>query len=178
VAGVTVVRSLYNRFEHLVHELGKFGIVGGIALFINAGVFNAFMYAVPGKQIYGKVVATIVATCFTYVGNRYWVYKDRDKIDRGREMFFFFLINGIAAVIEVGAVFVTKYGLHMNSALAANIASYVFALPLGMLFRLYCYRTFVFPESLAEEPEAQAAPAMAYHPAHAHQRPLPETASR
>jgi putative flippase GtrA len=187
VARVTVVRSLYNRFEHLVHELSKFGTVGAIALVVNMGVFNAFLFAVPGKQIVAKVVSTVVATCVAYVGNRYWTYKDRDKIDRGREMLFFFVINGVAMVIEVMFVFISKYGLGRDGTLAVNVASYVFGLPLGMLFRLYCYRTFVFPEGMAEEevgvPAAAHTPLYPVgHPLHVphghRQQPVPETASR
>ena len=183
---VTVVRSLYNRFEHLVHELGKFGTVGAIALVVNMGVFNAYMAVAPSKQIFAKVASTIAATCVAYVGNRYWTYKDREKIDRRREMFFFFLINGVAMVIEVMFVFISKYGLGQDGPLAVNIASYVFGLPLGMLFRLYCYRTFVFPEGAEPEFVPASASAPLYpsgHPAHqaqthVHQRPVPETAGR
>lgn len=180
---MTVVRSLYNRFEHLVHELSKFGVVGAAALLVNIAVLNAMLLAVKDKQIVATIVSTVVATCVAYVGNRYWTYKDRDKIDRHREMLFFFLINGVAAVMEVMFVFIAKYGLGQDGALAVNIAKYVFGMPVGMLFRLYCYRTFVFPEGTVAEPEVVPAAATAplypsSHPAHAHQRPVPETAGR
>ena len=186
MAGVTVVRSLYKRFEHLVHELSKFGAVGAVALVVNMGVFNVYLIAAPSKQIFAKVVSTIVATCVAYVGNRYWTYKDREKIDRRREMFFFFLINGVAMVIEVMFVFISKYGLGQDGPLAVNIASYVFGLPLGMLFRLYCYRTFVFPEGAEPEVVPAAATAPLFPgctpahpaPAHVHPRPVPEAAGR
>jgi hypothetical protein len=101
-------------------------------------------------------------------------------------MIFFFLINGVAAVIEVVFVFITKYGLGHDGTIAVNVAKYGFGLPLGMLFRLYCYRTFVFPEAPKE-----VVPAAAHAPlfpadgtqhvqAHTPGRPQPvaETASR
>jgi len=192
---VTIVRALYSRFEHIVHELSKFGTVGAIALVVNMSVFNALLLLVKDKQIIATVVSTIVATFVAYLGNRYWTYKDRDKIDRHREMIFFFLINGVAAVIEVMFVFVSKYGLHQDSNIAVNVAKYGFGLPLGMLFRLYCYRTFVFPEGQEEIviPASANAPLFpadhqhgmptygtaAYGTAHLphHQRPVPETAT-
>ena len=186
---VSVVRALYNRFEHLVHELGKFGAVGAVALVVNFAVMNAYLFAAPNKQIFAKVAATSVATVVAYLGNRYWTYKDRDKIDRTREMFFFFLINGVAAVIEVACVFVSKYGLGHGGVLATNIASYVFGLPLGMLFRFYTYRTFVFPQGDAlAGPEDEYVPPSAHAPLHlpgglhhtpqAYPQPVTETASR
>ncbi|GAA2058292.1 hypothetical protein GCM10009839_80040 [Catenulispora yoronensis] len=184
---VTVVRSLYNRFEHLVHELSKFGIVGAVALVVNISVLNAMLLAVKDKQIYATVASTVVATCVAYVGNRYWTYKDRDKIDRRREMFLFFLINGVAAVIEVMFVFIAKYGLGQDGPLAVNIAKFAFGMPVGMLFRLYCYRTFVFPEGSTLDDDV-VVPATAHtplypagHPLHVphghRQQPVAETAS-
>ncbi|NUP51450.1 MAG: GtrA family protein [Catenulispora sp.] len=191
VAHVTVVRSLYNRFEHVVHELSKFGIVGAVALVVNISVLNAVLLAVKDKQIYATVASTVVATCVAYVGNRYWTYKDRDKIDRHREMLLFFLINGVAMVIEVMFVFISKYGLGHDGPIAVNIAKFAFGMPVGMLFRLYCYRTFVFPEGSApiEDIDAPAAAHTPLYPAghplhvphvqHGHrQQAVAETASR
>lgn len=190
MARVTVVRSLYNRFEHLVHELSKFGVVGAVALVVNMSVLNVMLLAVKDKQIVATVVSTVIATCVAYVGNRYWTYKDRDKIDRRREMLFFFLINGVAAVIEVMFVFIAKYGLGQDGQLAVNVAKYAFGMPVGMLFRLYCYRTFVFPEGPApvDEPVPAAAHTPLYpaghplhvpHVAHGHrQQQVAETVSR
>lgn len=189
MARVTAVRALYNRFEHLVHELSKFGTVGAVALVVNMAVFNAMLFLVKDKQIIATIASTVVATFVAYLGNRYWTYKDRDKIDVHREMIFFFLINGVAAVIEVMFVFISKYGLHQDSNIAVNVAKYCFGLPLGMLFRLYCYRTFVFPEGQEEivvpasanaplfPAEGQHSPYGATHLQH-HQRPVPETAAR
>lgn len=179
VARVTVVRALYNRFEHIVHELSKFGVVGAVALVVNMAVFNVMLVGLPNKQIYATVVSTIIATFVAYVGNRYWTYKDRDRIDRHREMIFFFLINGVAAVIEVVAVFVAKYGLHHDGTLAVNLAKYGFGLPLGMLFRLYTYRTFVFPEGVGEL-EPVYVPAAAHAPLYPqpHPQPVAETVAR
>jgi putative flippase GtrA len=152
---------------------------------VNMAVLNAMLVAVKDKQIYATVVSTLVATCVAYVGNRYWTYKDRDKIDRRREMLFFFLINGVAMVIEVMFVFIAKYGLGQDSALAVNIAKYAFGMPVGMLFRLYCYRTFVFPEGVEEIVVPAAAHTPLYpagHPLHAphshRQQPVAETVSR
>ena len=190
VARVSIVRALYSRFEHIVHELSKFGTVGAIALVVNMGVFNVLLVALKDKQLVATVLSTVVATFVAYRCNRHWTYKDRDKIDRHREMIFFFLINGVAAVIEVMFVFVSKYGLHQDSNIAVNVAKYGFGLPLGMLFRLYCYRTFVFPEGQEEVvvPASANAPLFpaehqptvtAYGTAHLqHQRPVPETAAR
>lgn len=190
---MTIVRALYSRFEHLVHELSKFGTVGAVALVVNMAVFNTMLIAIKDKQIVATVVSTIVATVVAYLGNRHWTYRDRaGNTDRHREMFFFFLINGVAAVIEVVAVFIAKYGVGHDGPLAVNIAKYGFGLPLGMLFRLVTYRTWVFPQTVELEPvhvPAAAttplhvqpllhAPQTHLHPQHTYPQPVAETASR
>ena len=169
---MTVVRSLYYRFEHLVHELSKFGLVGALALVVNMSVLNAMLWAVKDKQIYATVASTVVATCVAYVGNRYWTYKDRDKIDRHREMLLFFVINGVAMVIEVMFVFISKYGLGHDGPIAVNVAKFAFGMPVGMLFRLYCYRTFVFPEGAGPIGDEIEIPAAAHTPLYPAGHPL------
>jgi hypothetical protein len=52
-------------------------------------------------------------------------------------------------------VAISHYGFGFQSVLATNIANYVFGLPLGMLFRLWTYRTFIFPKT--PDPMAAAA---------------------
>ena len=176
---VSTVRKLYA-------EMLKFGVVGAIGVASDVGSSNLLWKYTGLSHTVASVGGTCVATVTAYIGNRYWTYKDRDKIDRHREMLFFFLINGVAAVIEVMFVFISKYGLGQDGTLAVNIASYGFGLPLGMLFRLYCYRTFVFPEGAEPEVVPAAASAPLYpsgQPAHqaqphVHQRPVPETAGR
>src|SRR5262245_23165079 len=37
----TDLRGVYTRFEHLFHELGKFGVVGIIAYAVDISIFNA-----------------------------------------------------------------------------------------------------------------------------------------
>jgi putative flippase GtrA len=192
VARVAIVRALYSRFEHLVHELSKFGTVGAVALVVNMAVFNVMLATIKDKQIVATVVSTAVATVVAYIGNRHWTYRDRTSAarasgntDRQREMFFFFLINGVAAVIEVVAVFVAKYGFGQDGSLAVNIAKYGFGLPLGMLFRLITYRTWVFPQAVEPEYVPAAAstplfapPALHAHTQHGYQQPVAETVSR
>jgi hypothetical protein len=39
-----LVRGLYHRFAHLVHEVSKFGVVGIVAFVVDLTVFNVLNY--------------------------------------------------------------------------------------------------------------------------------------
>jgi hypothetical protein len=41
-ATVRIIRSLYARFRVLIHEVAKFGVVGGLAFVLTIVLFNAF----------------------------------------------------------------------------------------------------------------------------------------
>jgi putative flippase GtrA len=150
----------------LVHEFTKFGVIGAIALVVNVVVFNVLRTEIPSKVIVATVASTAVATLVAYFGNRYWTYKDRDSIGRHREMVLFFVVNGVAAVIEIICVAVSHYGMGFHTALDDNVAKYIAGVPLGMVFRLWTYRTFIFPKTAEAEAAdgAVAAPATPHRP--------------
>ncbi len=164
---VKMLSSLYRRFQHLLHEVGKFGMVGLGALVVNAVAFNLLRGDSHDAQpLRATIIASIAATAFAYLGNRYWTYRDRANTGMGREYLLFFVINGIAAAIQFACVAVSHYLLGFESKLADNVSNYVFGLALGTLFRFWTYRTWVFPtvgeEELPElEPRTAEAEAVA-----------------
>jgi putative flippase GtrA len=135
-----------------VHELTKFGTIGALALVVNAIATNAMWKVDPGSKITGSVIGTVIATGVSYLGNRYWTYKDRDSIGRNRELLLFAVVNGIGMLIESVPLAVFDYVLGMNGTLASNVAKYIVGVPLAMGFRLWTYRTWVFPK--VDEPVA------------------------
>ena len=81
-----------------------------------------------------------------YLGNRYWTYKDRDSAGNAREMVLFLAINGVAIAIQSAVVALTFYVLHMTSHVENFFSEFVLAIAIGMAFRFWCYRTFIFPQ--------------------------------
>jgi len=152
---VAAIQAAYGRLRSAAHELAKFGTIGLIALVVNAVVTNLCWQAIPHKPVIGSVVGTVVATIVAYLGNRFWTYKDRDSIGRSRELVLFFAVNGIGMLIETVPLAFSQYVLHYDGALANNVAKYIFGLPLGMVFRLRTYRTWIFPKADPALAEAQ-----------------------
>jgi putative flippase GtrA len=142
-----MLNAAIDRVRNVFHELAKFGTVGLIALVVNVIATNVMWKALPNDKLSASIVGTIFATIVSYVGNRFWTYKGRDSIGRSRELVLFVVINGIGMLIETVPLAMSTYVLHMDGTLESNIVKYVVGTPLGMLFRLWTYRTWVFPES-------------------------------
>jgi putative flippase GtrA len=140
-----LIRDLYSRFRHLVHEVGKFGIVGAIGAVIQFGVQNPLHYSFGMGALTAVFCGYIAATCFTFAGNRYWTYRDRRGESQGfaRESVTFIVMNVIGIGIQEGLVALATYGLGWKDGFAYNAAT-VIGIGIATLFRLYAYRTFVF----------------------------------
>jgi putative flippase GtrA len=152
------VSALYQRFQHLLHEIAKFGVVGAFAYVIDFGLFNFLRFAGGEGPMYdrpltAKLISTVAATTFAYFANRHWTWKNRSRQGLAREYTLFFLINGVALAISLSCLWVSHYLLGLTSALADNISANVIGLVLGTTFRFVMYRRYVFPEAQSESTE-------------------------
>jgi putative flippase GtrA len=139
-----LVRLLPERWQKFLKEALKFGAVGGVNTVVNYALFNALVLTVLADgQLKATVIATIVATTSSYFMNRHWTFRDRSKSAVRREYSLFFLFNAAGLVIELGVLAIAKYGLDIHGLLALNLVKTV-GLVLGMTFRFWSYRTFVF----------------------------------
>jgi putative flippase GtrA len=138
---------LPERWQRLLREALTFGAVGGVNAAINYAVFNALALTVfTDGQLKANVVATVVATCTSYLMNRHWTYRDRPKSAIHRETSLFFLFNATGLAIELGVLALAKYGLGISGLLALNVAKTI-GVGLATIFRFWSYRTFVFRKS-------------------------------
>ena len=145
-----LVQRLPQRWQGLIHELAKFGIIGVVNLFVNLGVSNVLWLTVfKDSEVKGKAVATVVATIAAYFMNRHWTYRDRPKAALHREYVLFFFFNLVGLVIETAVLAFGKYGLHITHLIALNLFTGI-GMVLGTIFRFWAYRTHVFkPEPAA-----------------------------
>jgi putative flippase GtrA len=137
---VSSVRRLYERFRQLIHEGTKFGIVGLIGVFLNNLIDQALL---PIGPIKAATVAVVVTTIISYLANRYWSFRHRERSTVPRETMLFFLLNGVGMVIQLAAVGFANYGLDQTSRQANFIANTVGIL-LATLFRFWSYRKWVW----------------------------------
>ena len=153
MTGLTRVPRLllaaYYRLGHVVRELMKFGVVGGIAFLVDIGVFNLVLH-LTDKPLTSKTVSTVLATTVAYAGNRTWTFRKRSRSTVRREYTLFFVFNGVGLLIALACLGVSHYVLDFTSRLADNIAANGVGLVLGSAFRFWSYRRFVFPALLPE----------------------------
>ena len=135
------IRDVYLRFRTLIHEVGKFGIVGICSTILTFGIQNAlYGHVGPTTQV---IIANAIATVFAYLGNRYWAFKHRKTANMRRETALFVFFNVIGTLIQTAFVDFNHYVLHNHDRISLNIATVV-GIIFATLFRLYCYRRFVF----------------------------------
>ncbi|MEU0193227.1 GtrA family protein [Streptomyces afghaniensis] len=144
-----------SRLRRLVHEVAKFGAVGGAGVLVNLLVFNLVRHVTDLQVVRASVIATVVAIIFNYVGFRYFTYRDRDKSRRTREMTLFLLFSAIGLVIENGILYVATYGFGWDTPLQNNIFKFL-GIGVATLFRFWSYRSWVFRALPAREAVADA----------------------
>jgi putative flippase GtrA len=155
---LSLIRDTYLRFQVLVHEVAKFGVVGAIGFVVQLVVQNALHSGFGIGPLTSVVCAYMVATAVTFVGNRHWAFKHRKGKGLRQESVLFVLLNVVGIFIQVGVVALVHYGLGLTDTLSYNLATIV-GIGLGTLFRLYTYRKFVFLAPPAAEPAEALEPA-------------------
>lgn len=141
---MTVVRALYDRFRQIIHEFAKFGVIGAIGLLITNLIYALLHTHFGLGPVKATTVATIVATCVTYVGNRYWSFKHRERTSIPRETVIFFALNGIGLLIQDGVVAFNYYLLDYRGNKLAEFLALNAGIGLATLFRFWSYRRFVW----------------------------------
>ncbi len=149
-----LLRDGYARFRVLIHEVTKFGIVGILAFLITIIGANVLRSGAGLGPLTSVTIATVVATVFAFLGNKLWAFRHRTGSHLGRESVLFFVFNGIGLLIQLAFVAAMHYGLGMTDTLSYNVAN-ILGIGVATIFRLYCYRRWVFIMPAEEPPTAE-----------------------
>jgi putative flippase GtrA len=149
------LRRLHAAVGVLFREMAKFGVVGAVAFVVDVYVFNLLRTGVwplhhaplANKAVTASILSTSAATVVAWLGNRYWTFRHRRRVDVRREFLLFIVMNLGGLAISAGCVAISHYLLDHTSALADNVAKNIVGLMLGTIFRFWTYRRFVFSES-------------------------------
>jgi len=136
-------------------ELVKFGFVGGTTWIIDTAVFLVLKATVLNeKPLTAKIIAVLVATIVSYVLNREWSFRTRGGRERHHEALLFFVISGVGVAVYTAPLAISRYVLDLQvpavSLFTQEIADFVsgqiIGVLLGMAFRWWAFRRFVFPD--------------------------------
>ncbi|HVU71587.1 MAG TPA: GtrA family protein [Mycobacteriales bacterium] len=146
----TALSGLRARFEPLVREVAKFGVVGATGAVSDILLFNVFDNA-WGKPLTAKALSTLIATVITYVGNRIWSFRHRARTGLRSELPRYFVISLLGLAIVEACLAFTVYVLKLDGTIAKNVSANVVGLVLGTLFRFWAYKRWVFlhPDAVA-----------------------------
>ena len=139
---MSLVGRLYQRFRHLIHEFAKFGIIGGIGFLVTEGVFN-LMISDHQATFTANAVATLVAAAVTFVGNRHWTFRHRERTGMGRETLVFFALNAVGVGIQQACLLLAQQEFGRHDKLTLNVA-FLVGVGLATMFRFWSYRKFVW----------------------------------
>jgi putative flippase GtrA len=149
---VSLVSRWYLRFQHLIHEFAKFGVIGTIGFLVTEGVFN-LMITNHQATFTANAVSTLVAAAVTFVGNRYWTFRHRERTGMAREVAVFLVLNLIGIAIQQACLEIAKYGSGRNDKLTLNVA-FLVGVVLATMFRFWSYRKFVWLAQVADQAPA------------------------
>ena len=160
--------GLYSRYRHLVPELLKFCVVGGLGAVIDLGGAAVLHGKFHVEALEAKAISTVIAMALTYLGSRFWTFKHRENQALGREVAIFVVLNVIGLVVAEVVIAIVTYALGLHSQLEYNGAS-VIGTGLATVFRFFAYRQWVFTapaeeSALAPTAAAEADPVPDYPP--------------
>lgn len=162
-------------------ELLKFGMVGATTFFIDSAIFYALKLTVLApKPVTAKIIAVLVATIASYVLNREWAFRARGGRERHHEASLYFLFSGIAVGLYAAPLWISRYVLHLQMPYTTRLveeisdftAGQIIGVLVGMAFRWWAFRRWVFPDECVDE-----SPAPARHSARGTDRDLVNEAS-
>ena len=138
-----------GRGRELGAEASGFAAVGAFGLAVDIGGYNVLVHLggnglLDEQPFVAKTLSLIAGTTVAYVGNRLWTYRDRPRGQLAREYILYLALSGVALLIALACLGVSRYVLGLTSPVADNIAANGVGLALGSLFRFLTYRRYVF----------------------------------
>ncbi|HEX5302398.1 MAG TPA: GtrA family protein [Streptosporangiaceae bacterium] len=108
------------------------------------GVYDLLFIHLGIGPVTSTTIATVVATIASYLGNRYWSFRARQRTGVVREIIVFAVLNGIGLLIQDAAVGFNYYLLHLGHNEVAGLVALNAGIALATLFRFWSYRRFVW----------------------------------
>jgi putative flippase GtrA len=151
-----------QRLRRIGGEAAKFSAVNVVATVIAVLLFNVFVHGITGLSRPGPlngwpVTAWFLANCVgmgvSFYGSRRYAFKHRRPSGPGGGALVYVVVNLASFAIPMACLWITRNTLEWDSALADNVSANVVGAALGMLFRFWAFRRFVFKRHGSALPE-------------------------
>jgi len=153
VFGLYVFYFVAIRKWPLLYQIGKYGIVGWLNLFVTAGVLNFLILISDIAKGLIFDVFVIISFCAgitnAFFWNKYWTFGMNDSGDGKKEYVKFFVVSGVVAIVNAGLMhlWVNVIGAPetIDPKIWVNIA-FGALIPVSFFGNFFGYRLFVFKE--------------------------------
>ncbi|MEO5654318.1 MAG: GtrA family protein [Marmoricola sp.] len=148
------------RLRRLSSEAAKFSAVNVVATLVAVVLFNVLVHGVVGLYHPGPLngwpltswfLGNWVGMWISFYGSRRYAFKHRRPSGPGGGALNYTLVNLASFVIPMSCLWLTRNTMGWNNALADNISANVVGAALGMVFRFWAFRRFVFKKRVLGE---------------------------
>ena len=135
-------------------ELVKFALVGGTTWVIDTAIFLVLKTTIlEPKPVTAKVISVTIATLASYGLNRGWSFRTRGGRDRHHEAVLYVFISAISVGVYSAPLWISRYVLNLRTPsvalftehMADFVSGQIVGVLLGMVFRWWAFRRWVFP---------------------------------
>jgi putative flippase GtrA len=152
------------RAKQLAIEAFQFLTVGGISYIVDVGLSNLLVFGLwimpalmHDSPLKAKIISTVVSVAVSWLGNRLWTYGKRQTGSNIRGMVRFAIVNLVGMGVVLVPGWFTVYILGLRDPVSYNISMNIVGIALGMVFRFFAYRHWVFKEEPAH-PDRETIP--------------------
>ena len=141
------------RVRRIGNEAAKFSAVNVVATIVAVVLFNVLVHGITGVSRPGPlngwpVTSWFLANCvgmwISFQGSRRYAFKHRRPSGPGSGAVRYVAVNLASFVIPMACLWVTRNVIEWDSAIADNVSANLVGAFLGMLFRFWAFRRFVF----------------------------------
>lgn len=159
--------SRLTRAAGLIHEKVlrsalKFGAIGLVGYAIDVGIFNILRIGLLGQALEAplaaKAISVTVSTLATWLGNRFWTFRERRRRRIALELLEFAAIAVAGLGIGLLCLWISHYVLGYTTLLADNISANVIGLVLATTFRYLMYTFWVYAPTRSDSMSTTSAP--------------------
>lgn len=145
-----------TRLPHIVVEIGRFMVTGGLSTLTSFLVFNFLAHGLyltsdpwlESQPIASFVIANVCGMLVSYRLSRHWAFRHRPPVhpDGGRTAFF--VINLVTMPIPMVLLWLSRNWLGLDDPVSDNLAGTVIGQLLGQVARFYLFREYVFQQPM------------------------------
>jgi putative flippase GtrA len=141
------------RLRRIGGEAAKFSAVNVIATGVAVVLFNILVHGIAGLSRPGPLngwpvtswfIANCIGMAISFYGSRRYAFRHRRPSGPGGGALNYAMVNLASFVIPMGCLWMTRNVLDWDSAVADNVSANVVGAGLGMVFRFWAFRRFVF----------------------------------